>query len=66
MEHGLQAIKKVLSENFVEDKDAQPQVLLYKNLWLEAEAALCSVNYKARFDRMKVELERCKSPTAKG
>ncbi|XP_031267181.1 uncharacterized protein LOC116125621 isoform X3 [Pistacia vera] len=60
-----QAIKKVLSENFFEEDRTQPQILLYKNLWLEAEAALCSVNYRARFNRMKIEMEKCKSLKAK-
>lgn len=55
----LQAIKKVLSEHFVEE-ETQPQLLLYKNLWLEAEAALCSVMCRARFDRVKAEIEKCK------
>lgn len=59
VDYGLQAIKKVLSENFVEEEDDKLQILLYKNLWLEAEAALCSINCKARFDRMKFELEKC-------
>lgn len=60
-----QAIKKVLIDNFVEEEDEKLQILLYKNLWLEAEAALCSINYKARFDRMKIELEKCKLLKAK-
>ncbi|XWS48667.1 hypothetical protein CRYUN_Cryun13aG0095800 [Craigia yunnanensis] len=53
-----QAIKKVLIENFQEKEEAHPQVLLYKNLWLEAEAALCSINYMARFNNMKIEIEK--------
>ncbi|KAL5738850.1 hypothetical protein ACOSP7_031611 [Xanthoceras sorbifolium] len=59
-----QAIKKVLSENFVEE-ETQPHILLYKNLWLEAEAALCSVMCRARFNRVKTEMERCKLQKAK-
>ncbi|KAK0591526.1 hypothetical protein LWI29_003314 [Acer saccharum] len=59
-----QAIKKVLVENFVEE-ETQPQILLYKNLWLEAEAALCSVMCRSRFNRVKTELERCKLQKAK-
>ncbi|KAE8678245.1 Detected protein of unknown function [Hibiscus syriacus] len=55
-----QAIKKILIDNFHEKEEANPQVNLYKNLWLEAEAALCSVNYMARFYNMKVELGKCK------
>ncbi|KAE8705263.1 Detected protein of unknown function [Hibiscus syriacus] len=55
-----QAIKKILIDNFHENEEANPQVHLYKNLWLEAEASLCSVNYMARFYNMKVELGKCK------
>ena len=62
----LQAIKKVLIENFHEKEEAHPQVLLYKNLWLEAEAALCSINYMARFNNMKNEIEKCKLDSEKG
>ncbi|KAA8533520.1 hypothetical protein F0562_031046 [Nyssa sinensis] len=61
----VQAIKKVLNENFHSEEEIQPQALLYKNLWLEAEAAVCSINYRARFDRLKIEMERCKLHGAK-
>lgn len=61
----LQAIKKVLSENFHEKEEIHPQILLYKNLWLEAEAALCSINYMARYNRIKMEMEQCKLDSAK-
>lgn len=50
-----QAIKKILCDNLDEGID-QPE-LLYRNLWLEAEAALCVMTTKARFHRMKVEME---------
>lgn len=61
----MQAIKKVLNENFHEE-EAHPQSLLYKNLWLEAEAALSSITYKARFNRIKAEMERCQSQPSNG
>ncbi|CAH9110107.1 unnamed protein product [Cuscuta europaea] len=51
------AIGKVLNENFQFDGELKSQALLFKNLWLEAEAKLCSISYKARFDRMKVAME---------
>jgi hypothetical protein len=57
---------KVLSENFDYEEEIQPQSLLYKNLWLEAEAELCSINYKARYNRMKIEMEKSESHKAKG
>ncbi|XP_060204010.1 uncharacterized protein LOC132632193 [Lycium barbarum] len=59
-EQVAQAIKKVLNENFLSDEIMQPQALLFKNLWLEAEAKLCSLSYKARFHRMKIEMEKHK------
>ncbi|VVA11407.1 PREDICTED: LOC109707349 isoform [Prunus dulcis] len=59
-----QAIKEILSENF-HSEETDPQVLLYKNLWLEAEAVLCSVNYKARFNRVKIEIDKCKAENSK-
>ncbi|XP_059628917.1 uncharacterized protein LOC132271534 isoform X1 [Cornus florida] len=62
----VQAIKKVLNENFCGEEEMQTQTLLYKNLWLEAEAALCAINYRARFDRTKIEMEKCNSLKAKG
>ncbi|KAA8540104.1 hypothetical protein F0562_026796 [Nyssa sinensis] len=61
----VQAIKKVLNENFHGEEEKQSQTLLYKNLWLEAEAALCSISYRARFNRLKNEMEKCKSYKAK-
>ncbi|XP_038684272.1 uncharacterized protein LOC119984416 isoform X2 [Tripterygium wilfordii] len=54
-----QAIKKVLSECFHEKEGKDEQVLLYKNLWLEAEASLCSLNCISRFNRIKTEVEKC-------
>ncbi|XP_016445059.2 uncharacterized protein LOC107770282 [Nicotiana tabacum] len=59
-EQVAQAIKKVLNENFLCDEAMPPLALLFKNLWLEAEAKLCSLSYKARFDRMKIEMEKHK------
>lgn len=63
---GLQGIKKVLNENFLSDEGMQPQAVLFKNLWLEAEAKLCSLSYKSRFDRMKIEMEKHKFIQGKG
>ncbi|XP_051143054.1 uncharacterized protein LOC127259633 [Andrographis paniculata] len=51
------AIKRILEENFHLDEELHPQAFLFKNLWLEAEAKLCSTSYKSRFDRMKILLE---------
>ena len=64
--YGLQALKEVLKKDFDGEEEMQAETLLYKNLWLEAEAALCSVSYRARFNRMKIEMEKCKTHKAKG
>lgn len=61
-----QAIKKILSENFEVEDDSQPQIRMFKNLWLEAEATLCSMNYKARFNRMRIEMDNSRSKELKG
>ncbi|XP_022984354.1 uncharacterized protein LOC111482682 [Cucurbita maxima] len=55
------ALKKVLRENFHDDKE-HPQSLLYKNLWLEAEAALCASKLIARFSIAKSEMEKHELP----
>ncbi|KAG5229470.1 Plant peroxidase [Salix suchowensis] len=47
-----------------DDNMTRSQILLYKNLWLEAEASLCSVNYMARCNRMKIEMEKGNSQKA--
>ncbi|KAL1337354.1 hypothetical protein AAHE18_10G133300 [Arachis hypogaea] len=59
------ALKKILSENLHDDDDDDDEVesqtsVLYKNLWLEAEASLCSIHYKARYNQMKNEIKRLK------
>ncbi|KAG6383521.1 hypothetical protein SASPL_156734 [Salvia splendens] len=54
------AIKKVLEQNFEIDEDVHSQALLFKNLWLEAEAKLCSISYETRFERMRIQMEGIK------
>ncbi|CAK9139037.1 unnamed protein product [Ilex paraguariensis] len=61
----IQAIKKILDENFHDKEEGQSPTLLYKNLWLEAEAELCSIRYRARLDRMKIRMDKSKSDTEK-
>ncbi|KAI3417852.1 uncharacterized protein J3R85_014116 [Psidium guajava] len=56
-----QAIKKILIDNFDDEVEPNLQVQLFKNLWLEAEAALCSMKFKSSFKRVKREIERLKS-----
>ncbi|KAJ1400588.1 hypothetical protein SESBI_29456 [Sesbania bispinosa] len=52
------ALKRILSENFHDDDEEESQTVLYKNLWLEAEAALCSMYYRDRYRQMKIEMEK--------
>ncbi|XP_050236318.1 uncharacterized protein LOC126686325 [Mercurialis annua] len=62
VDNPAQAIKKALAENFHDEEETEPQVLLYKNLWLEAEASLFYASCMARFNRMKSGMEKCDSP----
>ncbi|XP_050943460.1 uncharacterized protein LOC103501179 isoform X3 [Cucumis melo] len=55
------ALKKAMSENF-HDNEEHPQTLFYKNLWLEAEAALCASNLRARFNSARSGMEKHESP----
>ncbi|KAF9667083.1 hypothetical protein SADUNF_Sadunf16G0296100 [Salix dunnii] len=57
--HITQVTEKAL-EGYYELDEENPQVLFYKNLWLEAEAALCSMKYKASVLGMKTEMEKIK------
>ncbi|KAK9071679.1 hypothetical protein SSX86_008108 [Deinandra increscens subsp. villosa] len=55
----VQAIKKVLDENLESEVQLPSNTtLLYKNLWLEAEAELCCLSYRARFERLKRETQK--------
>ncbi|CAH8308051.1 unnamed protein product [Eruca vesicaria subsp. sativa] len=55
-----QSIKNVLASNFPDGEENHPQTLLYKNLWLETEAALCSSTCMARYHRIKNEIDNLK------
>ncbi|XP_073131476.1 uncharacterized protein [Henckelia pumila] len=59
------AIKKILKENFYCNEEISSQALLFKSLWLEAEANICSIGYKARFDQMKIEMGKIEANTLK-
>ncbi|KAL4575705.1 hypothetical protein LXL04_011789 [Taraxacum kok-saghyz] len=58
----VQGIKKVLDEN-LESKEEGGSVK-YKDLWLEAEAELCSLSFRARFERLKRETQTVVSDAA--
>ncbi|XP_043715670.1 uncharacterized protein LOC122664051 isoform X2 [Telopea speciosissima] len=60
-----QAIKKIMKEK-LGNEETHPQTILFKNLWLEAEAALCSIKYKARYVRLKREMEKSNRDQEKG
>lgn len=62
----LQAVKEVVNENIPEKGDNRPQTLLFKNLWIEAEAALCSIKYELQLARMQIEMEKSKQHQTKG
>ncbi|OVA03004.1 hypothetical protein BVC80_8797g20 [Macleaya cordata] len=61
-----QRIKKLLKETVDDEEVSLPKIQLYKNLWLEAEAALCSMKYNVRFASMKIEMEKYKLQQEKG
>ncbi|KAH9611304.1 hypothetical protein KSS87_023666 [Heliosperma pusillum] len=54
----MEAIKNVLHENFRGEEEMDQRRLLYKNLWLDAEASLCAMTAKARFLRVKADMEK--------
>ena len=56
----MQVNEKALEGHYELDEEENPQVLFYKNLWLEAEAALCSMKYKACVLGMKSEMGQVK------
>lgn len=62
----MQAIKTVLDENFELSEEMHSRALLFKSLWLEAEAKLCSISYKARFNRMKIQMEEIEHKAPQG
>ncbi|XP_040936423.1 uncharacterized protein [Gossypium hirsutum] len=59
-------IKKILMEDYNVKEEKDPQVRFYKTLWLEAEAALCSVNCMTHFINTKTEIEKSKLDDEKG
>ncbi|XP_028790809.1 uncharacterized protein LOC114746708 isoform X1 [Neltuma alba] len=46
-------MKRILGENFRDEEEPVSHILLYKSLWLEAEAQLRSLIYRARFELEK-------------
>ncbi|XP_073106104.1 uncharacterized protein [Elaeis guineensis] len=58
----MQDLANVLEKTF-SDGDDNPQTLLYKNLWIEAEVALCRLKYELQLARMKIEADNHKNQT---
>lgn len=56
-----QKIQRVLDENLVCKEDLPSHTLMYKNLWLEAEAELCTLSYRSRFHRAQREIYKSKA-----
>ncbi|XP_008811394.2 uncharacterized protein LOC103722571 [Phoenix dactylifera] len=58
----MQDLGNVLEKSF-SDGDDNPRMLLYKNLWIEAEVALCRLKYELQLARMKIEADNRKCQT---
>ncbi|CAI9274194.1 unnamed protein product [Lactuca saligna] len=54
----VKAIQKVLAENVECEVKVTETLSLYKNLWLEAEAELCSLSFRSRFERLKTQTHK--------
>ena len=58
----VQDLTKLPEENVIGDtKDAQ--MLIYKNLWIEAEASMCKLKYELQLARMKLATKHCNQQT---
>lgn len=62
----LQAVKKAINQNIPEEEDNCPQTLLFKDLWIDAVAALCSIKYELQLARVQIEMEKSKQHQTKG
>ncbi|XP_073001744.1 uncharacterized protein [Typha latifolia] len=49
-----------LPDNSYFDQEEESRTLLYKNLWIEAEVALCTMKYELQLARMKLKMENQK------
>ncbi|KAB1200224.1 hypothetical protein CJ030_MR0G007803 [Morella rubra] len=58
----IQVMTNILGENQQIEEDMHQQALVYRDLWLKAEAALCALKYKTCALSMKFDgMDRCKS-----
>ncbi|XP_068650543.1 uncharacterized protein [Aristolochia californica] len=61
-----QALKKALRESVCDQEETSPRTILYKNLWIQAEAAICHMKYEVQLERMKMVMEGSHYSPAKG
>ncbi|KAM3711665.1 hypothetical protein ACJW31_01G125500 [Castanea mollissima] len=58
----LQVVTKGMRESHQIEEEVHPQALVYRNLWLEAEATICALKYKTHALSMKFDgMDGCKS-----
>lgn len=58
----IQVVTKGKRENHQIEEEVHPQALVYRNLWLEAEATICALKYKTHALNMKFDgMDGCKS-----
>lgn len=58
----LQVVTEGMRENHQIEEEVHPQALVYRNLWLEAEATICALKYKTHALSMKFDgMDGCKS-----
>lgn len=59
----IQDLAKLQEENVVSDSE-DAQMLVYKNLWIEAEASVCKLKYELQLTRMKPAMKHHHQQTA--
>lgn len=52
----MQVMGNALRDNHLTTEELDPQALVYKKLWLQAEAALCSMKYETCVLCMQLEM----------
>jgi len=52
----MQAVEKIFQDDFSNNEESS-EAKVYKKLWIDAEAALCSLKYELQLTQMKLEAE---------
>lgn len=52
----MQVVGNASRDNHLTEEELDPQALVYKKLWLEAQAELCSLKYETRVLCMQLEM----------